>query len=108
MYQIINYDKILKSQPCIMTILANQKHRSSFNSSYSLKNGGKYNTEVAYGQATSNLEGYKFNNSGVSLLGALNQSFTLAKDWSATWNSFIVKMEITETQPSNHLTISFT
>jgi hypothetical protein len=24
------------------------------------------NTEVAYGQATSNLEGYKFNNSGVS------------------------------------------
>jgi outer membrane receptor protein involved in Fe transport len=28
MYQIINYDKILKSQPCIMTILVNQKHRS--------------------------------------------------------------------------------
>jgi hypothetical protein len=60
-------------------------------------------TEVAYGQATSNLEGYQFNNSGF-LLGAVNQSFT-AKDWSATWNSFIVRMETTEIQPSNHLTI---
>jgi hypothetical protein len=58
--------------------------------------GVQLNTEVAYGQATSNLEGYKFNNSCV-ILQTLNQSFTLAKDWSATWNSFIVKMEITET-----------
>jgi hypothetical protein len=40
------------------------------------------NIEVAYGQTTSNLQGYQFNNSGF-LLGAVNQSFP-AKDWSAT------------------------
>jgi hypothetical protein len=68
--------------------------------------GGKYNnTRVAYGQTTSNLEGYKFNNSGVSYSGALNQSFTLAKDWSYCLNSFIVKGNGILETVSNHHTI---
>jgi hypothetical protein len=38
------------------------------------------NIEVAYGQATSNLQGYQFNNSGVSFSESC-KSITLAKDW---------------------------
>ncbi|MDG2430921.1 outer membrane beta-barrel family protein [Flavobacterium sp.] len=90
-YQIIAYNPDTK----ITTLFSDNIGKSksiglSFNTSYAVKKWWEVqlNTEVAYGQATSNLEGYRFNNSGVSFSGALNQSFTLAKDWSATWNSF--------------------
>jgi hypothetical protein len=36
--------------------------------------------------------------------GALNQSFTLAKDWSATGTVYS-QNGVTETQPSNHLDV---
>ncbi|MEZ7516430.1 outer membrane beta-barrel protein [Flavobacterium frigidarium] len=91
MYQIINYDQDTKITTLFYDNIGKSKNIGlSFNTSYSAKKWWEVqlNTEVAYGQATSNLEGYKFNNSGVSFSGALNQSFTLAKDWSATWNSF--------------------
>lgn len=94
MYQIINYDKDTKITTLFFDNIGKSKSIGlSFNTSYSLKKWWEVqlNTEVAYGQATSNLEGYKFNNSGVSYSGAVNQSFTLAKDWSATWNSFYSK-----------------
>ncbi|WP_339658048.1 outer membrane beta-barrel family protein [Flavobacterium frigidarium] len=91
MYQIINYDQDTKITTLFYDNIGKSKSIGlSFNTSYSAKKWWKVqlNTEVAYGQATSNLVGYQFNNSGVSFSGALNQSFTLAKDWSATWNSF--------------------
>lgn len=90
-YEIIAYNPDTK----ITTLFSDNIGKSksiglSFNTSYAVKKWWEVqvNTEVAYGQATSNLEGYQFNNSGVSFSGAVNQSFTLAKDWSATWNSF--------------------
>jgi hypothetical protein len=64
--------------------------------------GIQLNTEVAWSSYIK-FEGYKFNNSGVSY-SDLNQSFTLAKDWSATWNSFYSQNGLRK-QPSNHLTI---
>jgi outer membrane receptor protein involved in Fe transport len=93
-YQIIDYNQDTK----ITTLSSDNIGKSksiglSFNTNYSVKKWWEVqlNTEVAYGQATSNLDGYQFNNSGVSFSGAVNQSFTLAKDWSATWNSFYSK-----------------
>jgi outer membrane receptor protein involved in Fe transport len=91
MYQIIDYDQDTKITTLFYDNIGKSKSIGlSLNTNWSLKKWWEVqlNTEVAYGQATSNLEGYKFNNSGVSYSGALNQSFTLAKDWSATWNSF--------------------
>ncbi len=46
------------------------------------------NSELSYGQAKSDLEGYKFNDSGISYYAGVNQSFTFGKNWNATWNSF--------------------
>ena len=90
-YEIIDYNPDTK----ITTLFSDNIGKSksiglSFNTSCAVKKWWEVqlNTEVAYGQATSNLVGYQFNNSGISFSGALNQSFTLAKDWSATWNSF--------------------
>jgi outer membrane receptor protein involved in Fe transport len=91
MYQIIDYDQDTKITTLFYDNIGKSKSIGlSFNTSYSLKKWWELqlNTEVSYGQATSDLEGYKFNNSGVSYSGAVNQSFTLSKDWSATWNSF--------------------
>ncbi|WP_369753012.1 outer membrane beta-barrel protein [Flavobacterium sp. WC2409] len=94
MYQIIDYDKETKITTLFYDNIGKSKSIGlSFNTSYLLKKWWdlQLNTEVSYGQATSDLEGYKFNNSGISYSGALNQSFTLAKDWSAAWNSFYSK-----------------
>jgi outer membrane receptor protein involved in Fe transport len=91
MYQIIDYDQNTKITTLFYDNIGKSKIIGlSLNTNWSLKKWWEVqlNTEVAYGQATSNLEGYKFNNSGVSYSVDLNQSFTLAKDWSATWNSF--------------------
>jgi hypothetical protein len=94
MYQIINYNKDTKITTLFYDNIGKSKSIGlSFNTSTSLKKWWELqvSTDLAYGQATSNLEGYKFNNSGISYSAALNQSFTLAKDWSATWNSFYSK-----------------
>jgi outer membrane receptor protein involved in Fe transport len=91
MYQIIDYDQDTKITTLFYDNIGKSKNIGlSFNTSYSIKKWWELqlNTEVSYGQATSDLEGYKFSNSGISYSGALNQSFTLAKDWTATWNSF--------------------
>ena len=91
MYQIIDYDQDTKITTLFYdNIGKSQSIGISFNTSYSLKKWWQLqlNTEVSYGQAKSDLEGYKFNDSGISYSGAVNQSFALAKDWSATWNSF--------------------
>jgi outer membrane receptor protein involved in Fe transport len=91
MYQIINYDKNTKITTLFYDNIGKSKTIGlSFSTNITLKKWweAQLSSELTYGQATSNLEGYKFNDSGISYSGALNQSFTLAKDWSATWNSF--------------------
>ena len=91
MYQIINYDNNTK----ITTIFYDNIGKSktiglSLSTTITAKKWweAQLSSEINYGQASSDLENYKFNDSGVSFSGALNQSFTLAKNWSATWNSF--------------------
>ncbi|MFV8362870.1 outer membrane beta-barrel protein [Flavobacterium sp. ZT3P35] len=91
MYQIIDYDTDTKITTLSYDNIGKSKTIGlSLNTSITVKKWweAQLSSELTYGQATSDLENYKFNDSGVSFSGALNQSFTLAKDWSATWNSF--------------------
>ncbi len=91
MYQIVAYDDTTK----ITTLYYNNIGKSttiglSLNTSLSLQKWGdlQFNSEISYGQAASELTGYQFDDSGVSYYIGINQSYTIAKDWSATWNSF--------------------
>lgn len=52
------------------------------------------NSELSYGQAKSDQEGYKFNDSRISYYAGVNQTFNLGKNWNATWNSFYIRAEI--------------
>lgn len=91
MYQIINYDKDTKITTLFYDNIGKSKTIGlSLSTSITVKKWweAQLSSELTYGQATSNLENYNFNDSGISYAASLNQSFTLAKDWSATWNSF--------------------
>ena len=94
MYQIINYDKDTKITTLYYDNIGRSKNIGlSFNTNWSLTKWWEtqLNTDVSFVQAKSDLEGYKFNDSGISYNGAINQSFTITKDWTATWNSFYSK-----------------
>ncbi|MFC6268918.1 outer membrane beta-barrel family protein [Frigoriflavimonas asaccharolytica] len=91
MYQIISYNPENKITTLYYDNIGSSKSIGlSFNSSWKVK---KYwdmqlNSELSYGQAKSDLEGYKFNDSGISYYTGLNQTFNFGKNWNATWNSF--------------------
>jgi hypothetical protein len=94
MYQIIEYNKDTKITTLYYdNIGSSQSIGLCFNTSWSLKKWweAQLSTEISFVQAQSDLENYQFNDSGISYNGAINQSFTIAKDWSATWNSFYSK-----------------
>ncbi|MBP4142924.1 TonB-dependent receptor [Flavobacterium sp. P4023] len=94
MYQIIDYNKDTKITTLYYDNIGSSKSIGlSYNTSWTLKKWweAQVSSEVSFGQAKSDLEGYKFDNSGISYTAGINQSFTLAKDWSATWNSFYSK-----------------
>lgn len=91
MYQIVDYDEATKITTLYYDNIGKSKNIGiSFNTNLSFQKWWdvQFNSEVSYGQAKSDLEGYKFNDSGISYYGGINQSFTIAKDWSATWSSF--------------------
>ena len=91
MYQIINYNPDTKITTLFFDNIGSSKSIGlSFNTTWNVK---KYweiqlNSELSYGQAKSDLEGYKFNDSGISYYSGVNQSFKFGKNWNATWNSF--------------------
>lgn len=94
MYQIIDYNKDTKITTLYYDNIGSSKSIGlSYNTSWTLKKWweAQVSSEVSFGQAKSDLEGYKFDNSGISYTAGINQSFTLTKDWSATWNSFYSK-----------------
>ncbi len=91
MYQIVKYDEATKITTLYYDNIGKSKSIGlSFNTSLSLQKWWdiQLNSEASYGHAKSDLEGYKFDNSGISYYGGINQSFTLTQDWSATWSSF--------------------
>lgn len=91
MYQIISYNPENKITTLYYDNIGSSKSIGlSFNTSW---NVNKYwdiqlNSELYYGQAKSDLEGYKFNDSGISYYAGLNQTFDFGKNWNGTWNSF--------------------
>lgn len=94
MYQIMNYNKDTKITTLFYDNIGSSKSVGlSFNTSWKLTKWWdlQLNTDVAFGQAKSDLENYTFNDSGLSYSAGINQSFTIATDWSATWNSFYNK-----------------
>lgn len=91
MYQIIDYNPDTKITTLFYDNIGSSKSIGlSFNTNWSVKNYWdiQLNSELYYGQAKSDLEGYKFNDSGISYYVGVNQSFTFGKNWNATWNSF--------------------
>lgn len=91
MYQIVDYNNDTKITTLYFDNIGSSKSiGTSFNTSITIKKWWdiQLNTEVSYGQAKSNLPKYKFNDSGISYYAGINQSFKIAEDWSATWNSF--------------------
>lgn len=94
MYQIIDYNKDTKITTLYYdNIGSSERIGLSFNTSWPLQKWweAQLSTEVSFVKAKSDLENYQFNDSGISYNGAINQSFTIAKDLSATWNSFYSK-----------------
>ncbi|WP_452225009.1 TonB-dependent receptor domain-containing protein [Lacinutrix chionoecetis] len=94
MYQIVDYDEATQ----ITTLFYDNigKSRSiglSFNTTLDVTKWWEMqlNTEVSYGQAESNIEDYKFNDSGINYYGNLNQSFSFENDLSLTWSTFYSK-----------------
>ncbi|MGB3775360.1 MAG: outer membrane beta-barrel family protein [Leeuwenhoekiella sp.] len=91
MYQIIDYNPDTKITTLFYDNIGSSKSIGlSFNTNW---NVNKYwevqlNSELSYGQAKSDLENYKFNDSGISYYAGVDQSFTFGKNWNATWNSF--------------------
>ena len=103
MYQIINYNPATKITTLYYDNIGSSKSIGlSFNTSWSVKKFWEIqlNSELSYGQAKSDLEGYKFNDSGISYYAGVNQSFKFGKNWSATWNSFY-------SQPGNYGNTTF-
>ena len=91
MYQIINYNPATKITTLFYDNIGSSKSIGlSFNTSWSVKKFWEIqlNSELSYGQAKSDLEGYQFNDSGISYYAGVNQSFKFGKNWTATWNSF--------------------
>jgi outer membrane receptor protein involved in Fe transport len=91
MYQIVAYNPDTKITTLSYDNIGKSKSIGlSFNTNWNIKKFWEIqlNSEVYYGQATSNLEGYKFNDSGISYYTGVNQAFTVAKNWNLTWNSF--------------------
>lgn len=91
MYQIINYNPATKITTLYYDNIGSSKSIGlSFNTGWSVKKFWEIqlNSELSYGQAKSDLEGYKFNDSGISYYAGVNQSFKFGKNWTATWNSF--------------------
>ena len=91
MYQIINYNPATKITTLYFDNIGSSKSIGlSFNTNWKVKKFWEIqlNSEVSYGQAKSDLEGYKFNDSGISYYAGVNQTFNFGKNWNATWNSF--------------------
>lgn len=91
MYQIINYNPATKITTLYYDNIGSSKSIGlSFNTGWSVKKFWdiQLNSELSYGQAKSDLEGYQFNDSGISYYAGVNQSFKFGKNWTATWNSF--------------------
>ena len=91
MYQIINYNPANKITTLYYDNIGSSKSIGlSFNTNWKVIKFWEMqlNSEVSYGQAKSDLVGYKFNDSGISYYAGLNQTFNFGKNWNATWNSF--------------------
>ncbi len=94
MYQIVDYNNSTKITTLFYDNIGSSKSiGTSFNTSLSATKWWdiQLNAELSFGQAKSDLVGYKFNASGISYYAGINQSFKIAEDWSATWNTFYSK-----------------